>query len=143
MANVRPVCAENLLEIWLAQTEEICVLAFDLQHASRKWSRNMIYLNEEIRVFLVDLFRSVRYLGFKYSTSQLKKFEYWNFTYKLCLENGLGKWLAILKKLMRLHSTYIVFVQNVCSKYDARELNATELNIFSNMSRAIWRVSSI
>ena len=51
--------------------------------------------------------------------------------------------LLHMKKSVCLRSTYILFVQNMCSKYDVRELNDNELNMVSNMTHAKRRNSSI
>ena len=36
MSDLRPICAEYVLETLLGRTDEIRVLVFDLQHVSRK-----------------------------------------------------------------------------------------------------------
>jgi len=49
------VCAEYVLETWVARTEEIRILDFDLKHMySENGLETWLIANEEIRVFTAD-----------------------------------------------------------------------------------------
>ena len=61
----------------------------------------------------------------------------------LVLKMGSKRDLLHMKKFLCLRSTYFLFVHNLYSKYDARELNDTEMNMVSNTTRAKRRDSSI
>ena len=131
LSHIRVVCR---LETWLTRSNETRWLALDLHIKCPENRRELsIALNEKSHVFMADIHPNCAERRLKIWLQWAEEIHVLALEQVICLGNGLETSLASYEVISVY---YILFVQSMCSKYDVRQLNETELYMVSNMTRA-------